>query len=143
MAKKSRLSKDAFDWVKDTSGEASEETSPPEKTKAPKKAKKSTASKTSASKPKKPSPAEKPEVKDTAARTVFIRYKTGGDILMVAEIVKEGYKAGEHPFGKLAKNEKAAEFKLTGELAKLNLGTIQRRYRVEASGTAPKLVLKK
>lgn len=64
MAKKPRISKDAFDWVKDTSGEEQEK--PVDSSKAPTKpARKTTAKKPAAKKPAAKKPAPKPAARKT------------------------------------------------------------------------------
>lgn len=141
MAKKTRLSKDAFDWVKDTSKEAEEDTSKEkEKEKAPEKKKPASA------KPMAKEPAKKKNDKSQASvagRTVLIRYQKDGEIVAIAEIDKdeaaaEGTASLDAPGG-----EKSGVFSLEGSLAKLRLIEIHNRYRVDASEKKQKLVLKK
>jgi hypothetical protein len=140
MAKKTRLSKDAFDWVKDTSKEAEEDTSKEkEKEKTPKK------KKPAATKPKAKKPAEKKGDESQAGvtgRTVLIRYQKNGGIVAIAEIGKEEANT-ETSYLDAPGGEKAVVFNLDGNLAGLRLIEIHNRYQVDVSGKKPKLVLKK
>lgn len=140
MAKKTRLSKDAFDWVKDTSKEAEEDTS-----KEQKEEKKQEKKKPAAAKPKTKKPAKKKSDRSQSSvsgRTVLIRYQKNGEIVAIVEIDKEDA-AAETSYLDASGGEKADVFNLEGSLAKLRLIEIHNRYSVDTSGKKSKLVLKK
>lgn len=141
MAKKTRLSKDAFDWVKDTSKEAEEETS-----KEKKEEKKQEKKKPVAAKPKAREPVKKKSDESqasTSGRTVLIRYQKNGEIVAIAEIGKEEAASAEPSYLDTPGGEKVDIFTLEGSLAKLRLIEIHNRYRVDTSGKKIMLVLKK
>jgi hypothetical protein len=136
MAKKTRLSKDAFDWVKDTSKEAEEDTSKEKKQKK----KKPVAAKPNARKPKKKKNDE--SQLSATGKTVLIRYQKSGEIIAIAEIGKEEAVAVETSYLDASGAEKADVFNLEDSLAKLRLIEIHNRYCVDTSEKRPKLVLK-
>lgn len=140
MAKKARLSKDAFDWVKDTTKEAAEDTSIENEKERKQKKKKPDAPKT-----KTRESVKKKNDKQQASvpgRTVLIRYQKSGEIVAIAEIDKEEAAAEETLYLDVPGGEQADVFNLEGGLAKLRLIEIHNRYQVDTSGRKPKLVAK-
>jgi len=140
MAKKTRLSKDAFDWVKDTSKEAEEETSKEKKEEKKQEKKKAVAAKPKAREPVKKKNNELQTV--ASGRTVLIRYQKSGEIVAIAEIGKEEAASAETSYLDAPRGEKADVFILEGSLARLRLIEIHNHYRVDTSGKKPKLVLR-
>jgi hypothetical protein len=136
MAKKARLSKDAFDWVKDTTKEAAEDRSKADEQEKKKPA--ATKMKTRESAKKK---SNKQQV-SVPGRTVLIRYQKSGEIVAIAEIDKEEAAAEETLYLDIPGGEQAEVFNLEKGLAKLRLIEIHNRYQVDTSGRKPKLVAK-
>lgn len=129
--KKSRLSKDAFDWVKDTSQPASEtgRKPPDEPAAAPKKQRAAPPKKKSAAKAKAPdpAPAAKPPGKKASGKRLFVRYAANGMIISLAE-------ADTNPFRHLRSGEQAGEIALPGELAGKPLAELHANYHVDTAG---------
>lgn len=130
MAKKSKLSKDAFDWVKNTSPEA--EGSPPPEVK------------------EEAAPSEvKREAKalrgiTTKERTIFVKHKKrGGEIMSIAETIAGQDEITAHPFFNVPADEDVKEFNLADDLLAKELIEIHTKYKVDTAGKAPKLVLKR
>ncbi len=130
MAKKSKLSKDAFDWVKNTSPEA-EVSSPP-------KVKEEVLS----SEVKKEVKALRGITKKE--RTIFVKHKKrGGEIVSIAETIAGQDESTTQPFFNVPADEDVKEFNLADDLLAKALIEIHTKYKVDTAGKAPKLVLKR
>lgn len=123
MAKKDkRLSKDAFDWVQDTSGKSEED---------------KTASK---ERPAKSTGATK-ETGTRKARKVFVRYiKKSGQIMAVQEMSEALTGDITNPWAEVPKEQQVETFELSGNLKEKGLLDIHTNYRVDTGGKKPKLV---
>lgn len=124
MAKKDkRLSKDAFDWVQDTSKESGEEESGQKE----KKSKSQSA------------PAKK---KSKTERQIFIRYdKDSGDIAAIQEVSESVRADIENPWSEVPEEQEVDAFTLTADLREKRLLEIHTTYKVDTGGKKPKLVL--
>ncbi|NIV03800.1 hypothetical protein GWN26_07505 [Candidatus Saccharibacteria bacterium] len=130
--KKKRLSKDAFDWVEDTSGKEEEASA-----KAGEKAEKSQQRKS------KPAKTEKTAAESEAGqqKTLFVKYlKEDGSIVATQEVQTTKDKSGIQPWSEIPENMAVTAISLTGQFAGKTLLEIHTQYRVEVSGKKPKLV---
>lgn len=138
--KKSRISKDAFDWIKDTTEESAKREE--EQARAQPK--------------EKPTPGKRKEKKTTKARSeparkkatgkekkvVFIKFGKDGTIIAMAEFRKVGSEKRKQPFLRVSPEERVAEFELSGELADKRMVDVHSHYKVDLSGKKPHLVRK-
>jgi len=125
MTKKSKLNKDAFDWVKDTSEET--EPSPAPKSRELEESKKQPES-----------------FSIIPERRLFIKYKKrSGEILSISEITKGRDKIAGHPFVNVSDHENVEEIVLNEGQAGKALNEIYAQYKVDTAGKAPKLILKR
>jgi len=114
MSKKSRISKDAFGWVKDTSKE--EEVAQPEKEEISKLAKEPIGA----------------QAKMAQERKIYVRYNSkSGDIVSMAEIVKGSPPPAGHPYANLPPGETVNEFTLAGDLQNEKLIDIHQNFKVD------------
>jgi|GEM_PF-5692980 len=123
MAKKEkRLSKDAFDWVQDTSGESREE--------KPAGKKKSAASAKPAGK-----------TGSRKSRQVYVRYvKESGQIVAVQEMSEALTGDITNPWAEVPTEQQVETFPLTGDLKEKRLLEIHTNYQVDTGGKKPKLI---
>ncbi len=123
MAKKDkRLSKDAFDWVQDTSGESGKKSAGKKKTQS-----------------KRQPGAAKTGTKEK--RQIFIRYtKENGEIVALQEMSEAMHEDMENPWEEVPEDQTVAAFPLTGDLREKRLLEIHTNYRVETGGKKPKLI---
>lgn len=135
--KKPRLSKDAFDWVKDTSQPASETgpKPPDEPVAAPPKKHAASPKKKNAAKAKTPAPASKPQIKKSSGKRLFVRYAGNGMIISLAEAGK----GGKNPFRHLRSGEQTGEIELTAELTGKALAELHEQYHLDTTGKTTRL----
>lgn len=125
MAKKSKLSKDAFDWVKPTTQET--QPAPPARIKT-----------TEDAPPKAGGPALK------RGRIIFVRYKKrSGEIVAILEMPMEQQAMVTNPFINVPAEDEVEGFTLVGAMLDKELIDIHTKYQVDTSGKAPKLVPKR
>ncbi len=137
MAKKSRLDKDAFDWVQDTSETAD----------SGGKEKKQTATQ----RPRKRPPLSRASMlsksnlittssESSAQRSVFVRYdNSSGEIISLTEITKGQGASEDHLQMFVPGGQTVKEISLTGNLASMLLLDIHLNYQVQNSQLVSKL----
>jgi hypothetical protein len=122
MAKKPKLSKDAFDWVKSTSRETG----------------KPAADRPSQSEP---SPRESRAPRPRKGRKVFVRHKKrGGEIVAILEMPPEHARSDESPFINVPGEDDVCGFVLNDDLAEIDLVEIHEKFKVDLSSKTPRLV---
>ena len=132
MNRKSPLSKDAFDWIQDTTKAAGEKNET--ETKSVKPAKHTV--------PEIQKPPAIKKMPGESVRFVFVRYKDNGNIVGMVEVIKGEKKPDIHPYLNVPADEKVAGFSLTGELAAMPLIEIHNNYKVITTGAKPRLTPK-
>lgn len=121
MSKKSRLHKDAFDWVKHTSAE------------------KDTASDTETpAEPMDTAPEKSPRPNSGSLpdRRVYVKYRLDdGSIISIVEASTD-----RHPFVRVGSDEAVFSCRLSGDSETQSLVTIHRAHRVKTTGRTPSLM---
>jgi hypothetical protein len=143
MARKSRLSENAFDGVKEALGSTAKgiSKSPAKKKTATSKKRASTIKKTSQEKSK---PKKRNIAKGEDRRVIFVKYnKKDGRIIESTETTtSENKKTGNQPFLEVSKNEGVEEIILNDDLSNIDLIDIHLQYEVSKRGKMVHLVLR-